>query len=344
MKHDPLQLVGRTLKDGWLVNKILDDSTLATGGCFSVGYFVTHTDGRTGFLKALNYQLALRAPDPALALKELVDAFIFERNLLERCQSRRLKNIVKAIGHGTIDTVPHPIQYLIFEVAELGDVRRYMATLQNRLDSAWKMRTAHSIAVAIRQLHSIGVAHQDLKPSNVLVFDHATSKVGDLGCASSRDASAKIDEYLVPGDPTYAPPELVYRSPATDWVERRFGCDLYHLGSMIFFLVLGVPTTPMLWRRIGNDMSPENWRGSFEDAIPFLEDAFSELLEELRCSIPPEIAPNLMSIARELCHPNPVRRGNPKGKSVTQRCNLEQYVSRLDHVASVCEVRLKGHI
>lgn len=242
-------LVGMTLDDDWTVRSQLDrTSSAATGGQFSVGFLVERPGGQRGFLKALDFSKALGSQDPARALKGLTEAFVFEQELLQKCRSRNLDHIVSAIAHGTvrIKDTPYPIQYLIFELATDGDVRQFLDRLSTSVDWAWTMRSAHNIAVGLRQLHSIPVAHQDLKPSNVLIFDGSQSKIADLGRASAMDYDSPFDALLVAGDKTYAPPELLYQHTDADWTTRRIGCDLYHLGSMIYFFEMQIGITPAL--------------------------------------------------------------------------------------------------
>jgi hypothetical protein len=56
------KLCGVSLPGGWTADKELTGLS-DTGGNFSYGYHVTHTDGRGAFLKALDYSRALRSPD-----------------------------------------------------------------------------------------------------------------------------------------------------------------------------------------------------------------------------------------------------------------------------------------
>jgi len=84
------QLLGKLLDGKWRVVKLMPRSQDATGGRFSQSYIVESETGERAFLKALDYQEALYSPDPALALKPLTEAFIFERDLLERCKERRI--------------------------------------------------------------------------------------------------------------------------------------------------------------------------------------------------------------------------------------------------------------
>src|SRR5262249_27237780 len=120
------------------------------------------------------------------------------------------------------------------ELADSGDVRKYL-DVAARFDSAWVLRSLHHVATGLRQLHSAGIAHQDVKPSNVLVFDAKISKVADLGRASSQGESPPHEDHHIAGDPEYAPPELCYHHVVPDWNQRRLGCDAYLLGSMVVF-------------------------------------------------------------------------------------------------------------
>lgn len=88
-----------------------------------------------------------------------------------------------------------------------GDVRNHLAVAE-KIELAWLLRSLHHVATGLYQLHSARVAHQDLKPSNILVFDKKLSKVSDLGSASIREVPSPRDEAPFAGDSTYAPPEV----------------------------------------------------------------------------------------------------------------------------------------
>jgi eukaryotic-like serine/threonine-protein kinase len=97
------QFLGLTLDGGWRVVERLQPPTGATGGCFSVGYFVEKPDGTRGFLKALDFSHALQSPDPPAALKPLLDGFEYERNLLNLCRTKRMSRVATAITDGVVD-------------------------------------------------------------------------------------------------------------------------------------------------------------------------------------------------------------------------------------------------
>lgn len=205
------RLAGRELANGWVVGELINRSPTATGGTFSASYEIYSTHGERAFLKAMDYTAALQSTDPARALQAMTEAYNFERNILEKCKSKKLSRVVRVLDAGTIPSESDAagvVQYLIFELADR-DVRAHVHRLIGDFDIAWALRTAHHVAAGLRQLHSIGVAHQDIKPSNILVFDGKHSKLADLGRSSDRGSASPHDQLACAGDKTYAPPELL---------------------------------------------------------------------------------------------------------------------------------------
>lgn len=174
------QLLGLELSAGWAVIERAPISPGRTGGHFSQGYIVESRSGQRAFLKALDFSKAMTEADPARALQPLIDAFNFERDVLNRCKG--LDRVVRALADGSVQVADYPVQYLIFELAN-GDVRS-QADLSKRFDLAWSLRALHHVATGLNQLHTNGIAHQDLKPSNVLVFENKVAKLADLGRAA----------------------------------------------------------------------------------------------------------------------------------------------------------------
>jgi len=205
------QLSGRTLPGGWTVGQILERPPGGTGGHFSRSYLVKSSDGKVAFLKALDFTEALKkSPDPARTMQLVTTAFNYERDLLAACKQRRLSRVVTVLADGMVrvsDSLDGIVQYLIFEQAN-GDARTLMDSGQ-QFDTTLKLSSLPHVATGLRQLHGLEIAHQDVKPSNVLVFPDG-SKVGDLGCASRKGNANPRDDFPVVGDTAYAPPELLY--------------------------------------------------------------------------------------------------------------------------------------
>lgn len=53
-------------------------------------------------------------------------------------------------------------------------------------------------------------------------------------------------------------------------------CDAYLLGSMISFLFTTVSMTPLILMRLESRLDWREWRGSYEEVLPYLRAAFAE--------------------------------------------------------------------
>lgn len=238
-------LEGVRLQDGWTIESRVPDRPGATRGHFSIAYMARHDNGRQGFCKVLNYRMAMTASDPASSLQGLVEAYNFERDLLRQCGNERRSRVVLSVGDGQFQRPGYAfptVSYLIFEIAE-GDIREAL-DLDPAITFASKLRWLHHSATGLRQLHQRGVAHQDVKPSNVLVFapddqGEVSGKIGDLGRATDPARPMWHDTLPIAADSTYAPPEQLYGATPIEFGPRRLACDVYQLGSVAAFMFTG---------------------------------------------------------------------------------------------------------
>lgn len=309
-------LVGKTLSTGWKVIKQHEPAPSATPGHFSVCYIVER-DGTEGFLKAINPLRLFEETsdgDPK-ALQRTLEIFNYEVAICAQCNGKKMSRVSKMVEHGTEKFAGYAlptVHYLIFEKAD-GDSRDY-AVFAKSIENAWKLRSLHNIATGLKQLHSIEVSHQDLKPSNIFVFGGTVSKVGDLGRAMSRSLEAEHSRNHYSGDSRYAPPEVIYRHILPDWKARVFAIDCYLLGSMIPYYFMGANATSLLYHSAGPDidLSPEVM--SFKIALPYLVNAFDgscKALESAVSGMQSQHVQELVKAFRYLCHPDPLARGHP---------------------------------
>ena len=267
-------------------------------------------------------------------------AYNFERDVLEKCKSNRLSRIVRILDSGTLSPQGEDpsgvVQYLIFELAN-ADIREFV-TFRKTFETAWTLRIMHQAAAALQQLHSVEIAHQDIKPSNVLIFESNHAKLADLGRASDRHSTSPHDELACAGDLTYAPPELLYGYVPQDWRIRRLGCDMYLLGSLVVFFCAGVSMTHLLLKRLDKEHSYSKWGGTYSEVLPYLQQVFTEIIRELREKIRTGFADEVAECVKQLCNPDPDRRGHPKSiESSGNQYSLERYVSIFDRLARKAE-------
>src|SRR5207253_741847 len=108
-------------------------------GMFSVQYDVIASDGTLGFLKALDYSKALKSSNSIVQLQQLINEYVYERDIVMRCAAAAMSHVVKGLGYGEV-VVPgfeplDKVNYLIFEHGD-GDVRRHLDLAQT-FDLTW---------------------------------------------------------------------------------------------------------------------------------------------------------------------------------------------------------------
>lgn len=351
-------LLGVGLQNGWRVAEKKQpeaggpDGERRSIGQFSCCYVVTRGTERA-FLKAIDMSRILQGADAIELLLAALNQYQFEKNILEHCLNRKMDRIVRILDAGVYlppgGNEYERVPYIIFELADR-DARQIVKPDEIR-SVAWALHVLHNVAVGLSQLHASGVAHQDVKLSNVFDFGNLNIKLGDLGRAVPKlTALASICPHLesaLAGDPAYAPPELLYDAPPGAWEKHRFGADVYLLGNLIVALFLGASLTAQIQDRLAPEhraygfVVGDCWGGSYADVLPYLRHSFESVMLELAeylHAANPRIAPDLALLARQLCEPDPERRGDPRNIARGRGFDLERIVSRLAHLAKLAEI------
>jgi serine/threonine protein kinase len=255
-----------------------------------------------------------------------------------------MDRVVRSTGDGRVkvdDSILGNVDYLIFESAD-GDLRTQLSAMK-RVEDAWKLRALHQMATGLSQLHAEQIAHQDLKPSNALVFEGKEIKIADFGCASLKGTVGPRDNRDFPGDPSYAPPELLYGYLDPEWPMRRLGCDAYLLGSMIVFLFAGASATGLLQSELATEHRWGKWSGTYAEVLPYVREAFGRVVEKFGSSIRDAgLRTELQSLLKYLCKPDPSLRGHPSNRrGFASRLSLERFVSKLDLLARRAEFAVR---
>jgi serine/threonine protein kinase len=350
------QLLGMNLPGDWkVVKKIsvpLPSGAMHTGGNFSVGY-EAERDGKKGFVKAFDLGGAMMA-FPGDIMKAMASVAIdhqYEASLLDICAKASLDKIVNVLAKGQVNVTGAggfavPIPFIIFELADEGDFRKVVAT-SKEIDHAWRLRILHQVAVALQQLHGVAIAHQDVKPSNVLVFKDVEAKLGDLGRASLRNGGTRVahDELAIAGARLYAPPEQAYGVRAPEWRDRREGCDLYQLGCLICFAFTGTTPTSAYLELPKKILALEwggEWSGTYETVQPQIAASFSAYLESIHPIFPLWAADDLVTMVGQLCNPDYSKRGAPESRVfATSPLGVDRFITRLDVLAKRATVQVR---
>jgi serine/threonine protein kinase len=342
-------LLNLKLDGGWEVFERLPKKPDDTGGNFSICYKVRR-NGDVAFLKALDLSLALASETMLEDLQFLTAAHLYEVELLVRCANRKMDKVVLVLENGKVTPkVNNPINltvhYLIFEIADK-TIREHVLNQKFDLDNSCLMRSIHNVALAISQLHGAGIAHQDIKPSNILLYDEkGNSKVSDLGRAESKHKQSQIFDEPIAGDPTYAPPELLYSHVSPDWDIRRKATDLYHLGSLITFYYTRDHMTSLLFTFLPRELAPNRISAEYGVVLPYLKVAFGESLGYLEGQLEDafsdeRITKDIVNVISFLCDPDPAQRGHPENRMIpSTRYSMERFIAIFDRLARRFEAK-----
>lgn len=119
--------------------------------------------------------------------------------------------------------------------------------------TVWKI--CHDISAGLSHIHSHGIVHQDIKPSNIFLITNARfgamCKIGDFGLAGRTGSSGDGQE----GDTRYMPPELL--ASAT----RHTSSDIFSLGLTLYEIAMDehieMPSEGPCWHQLRSSNEPK---------------------------------------------------------------------------------------
>jgi serine/threonine protein kinase len=339
-----LNLVGMTTADGWEIKDPVTFAADHTGGQNSQCHFVER-NGVRAFFKALD----IEASNPMRALSELL-LFQYEGNLVQLCKDQRLSRIVRVLEKGDLDRdsslppILRFVPYLVFELAD-GDIRETV-DVSKPASNQWRFHVLHQSTLALMQLHGQDIAHQDVKPSNVLRFEEEgvapKIKLGDLGRSSQHGIPSPTDGLVCPGALNYAPFEQRYAHLHPDWRKRRISADVFHLGCLTVFAFTNISFPGFVMEHhLAEAYHPKNWGNPYPDVQPHVVAATVSALDAIKADFPDEFRDDLVKIVLDLCHPDPELRGrlNAGMKPVADRFWLQPFVARFDALEKRSRIR-----
>ncbi|MET7606279.1 serine/threonine-protein kinase [Streptomyces avermitilis] len=227
----------------------------------------------------------------------------FER---EACAVGRLRSehvvTVHDVGEDVLNGVR--VGFLVMELLEGAPLCSVLAAGLPALEDV--ISWGRQMCRALRDAHTAGVVHRDVKPSNVIISPQGAATLVDFGIARLNTVSCETLTMpgTVVGTPAYMAPEQ-FRGEAVD--ER---CDLYGLGCVLYELLTGQPPFGRsAVRAEGTDPAPVR---RVRPGVPVaLEDLVLELLRADPADRPDAVEAELRLAAARASHTTVTARTAP---------------------------------
>lgn len=328
-------LTGITLCERWELRSLLHQSPQESGGNFGVGYIVYDlNEKQERFLKVVDYRKRMRQISQ---LTQLLTEAQFEVAIQKYCNEKRMSRVVKMLAHGELvfkriaDSEEYSFLCIVMEKGE-GDIKDHVHYAPNQ-SPFWKLSVARDVALAILQMERANLAHNDVKPSNVIRFksdgDKHLVKLGDIARVVRKDGQGPFDGKDWAGDPRHRPIETLYGWKEPEWHNRRTAADAYMLGNLISFLFVGASVTERIVNSLSPEYRPEAYTGSYRQILDVVRHTWLAIVEsQIAPAFPDKLRAELQSIFCWLTEPDPRERGDRSARR-TGSVGMERIHSRL---------------
>ena len=128
--------------------------------------------------------------------------------------------------------------YIAMELIE-GNTLDHIVNQEGPLEEVDALQHVAQIAEALSQAHQRGIAHRDVKPSNVMVTDSGACKLMDLGLSRPAAEFLEYDSMEVSLKRTFGTIEFAAPEQVDSEGHGEELADVYGLGSTLFFLLTG---------------------------------------------------------------------------------------------------------
>lgn len=211
------------------MEKLRRGDPMALGPYRVLGRLGSGAMGHVFFAEGNNGPVALKVIQPGLAEdRQFRDRFRREVQAAQRVVGPYTATVLDADPDG--DPPWMATEYVA------GPTLQHLVEEQGPLPTARVRQLGIELATALSQMHSVGVVHRDLKPTNVLLPPDAPARVIDFGIALVADATSMTSTGSALGSAGYMAPEQV---SATTKAGPQ--ADVFALGALLFFAITGEP-------------------------------------------------------------------------------------------------------
>ena len=129
--------------------------------------------------------------------------------------------------------------FILSHFVEGENIETYVKKFENSPNRVEKVCMAIcSVLDALDYVHSRGVIHRDVKPSNIMVERGSNVRLMDLGIARLSGGN-KFSQVGFIGTPQYSAPEQIKREEGNATAEINAATDIYELGITFYELLAG---------------------------------------------------------------------------------------------------------
>lgn len=335
-------LVGTTVDGRWLLQELFHAGPQESGGNFGVGYIAQDfKDNKRRFVKVIDFRS--RMSDIG-QLQALLSNAQFEVAIHKACL--RMSKVVRMVAHGQLafrtpgSLDPYNYLCVVMELGD-GDIKSHVDFTPDR-SPYWKLWVLREVALAVSQMERGNLAHNDIKPSNVICFPSSGSqhsiKLGDVGRAVTKAGNGPFDSLLWAGDPRHRPIEVLYGWREQEWQNRRTSADAYMLGNLACFLFSGASLTERVLNSLPLSYRPGTFLGEYRSILDLIRHVWTTVLDEqVLPSVPEVIRTEIGEIIRCLTDPDPAVRGEPAARRA-QAIGIDRVMNRLERLAHRAQV------
>ncbi|MFR1323627.1 MAG: protein kinase domain-containing protein [Ezakiella massiliensis] len=185
------------------------------------------------------YKAKCHTLDRLVAIKELKDEYAsddeFVKKFMNECQAAAKLNHPNIVSiydfHKVeIDVVDH--YFIIMEYID-GETLKDLIAEKSPIEQEQALIIAGQILAALKEAHSHGVIHRDIKPHNIMITKNGIVKVTDFGIARATSNQTMTTTMDAMGSVHYFSPEQA-RGAYTD--QRT---DIYSFGILLYEMVTG---------------------------------------------------------------------------------------------------------